>query len=854
MFLLHEAFGRPGPLVENILAIRNFEGVQGTLNTAQLPHGEISGNTVVSELGVFGAPVAVARYLGNERIPLEVPPFVPPTSTLAPTPTSDFAYLTITVPFQNVRTGPGLNYPILGQLREGTQTQVIGANLEFTWVAIEFRGTLGWLSRSILDLTGNTRNIPVIAAPPSPTPFPTATLPPPPTSTPFPISIYVIAPQAGNQVSGTVLVSGSAIYPNLQSFAIEVGQDPNPTNIWILINEQTFPVFNGTLATWNTTSIPDGIYQLRLEVLLRDGTRLTTISNGIRVSNTQPTPIPPQPVTPIVAPPIAAFSTNAVLGTAPFTVTFTNRSFGRVDGLRWDFGDGTFGNQTNPVHTYNAAGQYTVILTASGPGGQDTAISFITVLQPTATPTATMTFTPTRIPTITSTWTAMPTNTPTMTTTAVPSTATNTPTSTPTATALPPTATRTPSPTMTTTAVPPTATNTPTSTPTATHTPTMTTTAVPPTATETPTETAVPPTATETPTLTPTETATQVPPTATETPTLTPTETATEVPPTLTETPTSTPTETATELPPTLTETPTLTPTETATELPPTLTETATETEIPETENPLASIPVLPNVSDMQQRLRSIYEAGLSQGKRPTVFAVAGDASIAQEGFLDPFASAGAYSLDEASQPLQSIVDWYNLTAVNGGSSYSHDSVAVDVTWTSQELVNPDNRASVCVEGENPLGCELRLSQAGVVIISIGRNDALQMTDPNLFRDALQTAVNTALEQGVILVLVTIQPINDPTTSEQVNVLNAIIVEIANENQIPMINSWRHFTSLPDNGLGSDGFSPGVAPTGPGDLTASAVNIYGLNALNFDVLTTLNALHNTVFPDAAPPQ
>jgi hypothetical protein len=146
------------------------------------------------------------------------------------------------------------------------------------------------------------------------------------------------------------------------------------------------------------------------------------------------------------------------------------------------------------------------------------------------------------------------------------------------------------------------------------------------------------------------------------------------------------------------------------------------------------------------------------------------------------------------------------------------------------------------------------LSQASVVIISVGRNDAIEMTDPNLFRDGLQTALNTALEQGVIPVLVTIQPINDPAISEQVNGLNAIIVELANGNQIPMINSWRHFTSLPDNGLGGDGFTPSVAPNGSGDLTASAVNTYGLNAFNFDVLTTLNALHNTVFPDAATPQ
>jgi hypothetical protein len=49
-----------------------------------------------------------------------------------------------------------------------------------------------------------------------------------------------------------------------------------------------------------------------------------------------------------------------------------------------------------------------IVLRASGPGGQETAISFITVLQPTASPTATRTITATGTASSTSTWTAIP--------------------------------------------------------------------------------------------------------------------------------------------------------------------------------------------------------------------------------------------------------------------------------------------------------------------------------------------------------------------------------------------------------------------------------------------------------------
>ena len=46
------------------------------------------------------------------------------------------------------------------------------------------------------------------------------------------------------------------------------------------------------------------------------------------------------------------------------TVTFTNSS-NNATSYNWDFGDGNFSTETNPVHTYAADGEYTVTLTAT---------------------------------------------------------------------------------------------------------------------------------------------------------------------------------------------------------------------------------------------------------------------------------------------------------------------------------------------------------------------------------------------------------------------------------------------------------------------------------------------------------
>ncbi|MCA9883735.1 MAG: ABC transporter substrate-binding protein [Anaerolineae bacterium] len=186
--LLATAIGNPGTLTQNLANLDAVRGVQGELSTSELLVGELSNNVAVTELGAFGAPELIVRYSGNtmvvdtedeEPIATQV---AQATFTPAPTATPDSPYLIVTRAVQNVRSGPGLNYDIIGQLQEGDTAQVIGANIDFSWVVISFRGGQGWLSRGILDLFGNVNQIPIIAPPPTPTPPPaTAT----PTAEPF---------------------------------------------------------------------------------------------------------------------------------------------------------------------------------------------------------------------------------------------------------------------------------------------------------------------------------------------------------------------------------------------------------------------------------------------------------------------------------------------------------------------------------------------------------------------------------------------------------------------------------------------------------------------------------------------
>ncbi len=93
--------------------------------------------------------------------------------------------------------------------------------------------------------------------------------------------------------------------------------------------------------------------------------------------------------------PVAGFVGSPTTGTEPLTVNFTNQSTDATS-YSWDFGDGGTSTATNPSYTYNAAGTYTVTLTATNSCGSDQLVrtNYITV-DPCVAPTANFTGTPT---------------------------------------------------------------------------------------------------------------------------------------------------------------------------------------------------------------------------------------------------------------------------------------------------------------------------------------------------------------------------------------------------------------------------------------------------------------------------
>ena len=87
-----------------------------------------------------------------------------------------------------------------------------------------------------------------------------------------------------------------------------------------------------------------------------------------------------------IAPPSANFSATPLSGNVPLAVTFYIANTSNITGCSWNYGDGQTGSSCagSHSHIYNSAGDYSVSLTVSGPGGSDsrTHTNYIAVSQP----------------------------------------------------------------------------------------------------------------------------------------------------------------------------------------------------------------------------------------------------------------------------------------------------------------------------------------------------------------------------------------------------------------------------------------------------------------------------------------
>ncbi len=253
----------------------------------------------------------------------------------------------------NIRSGPGVNFPVIGFARDGDEGEIVGRSADNRWWAAAVPSApdgIGWASADFVIAT-NAENVPVIeVAPPVvivPTAAPSPTPPPPPTATPVPEISFRADRTNINQGECTTLRWS---VQNIQA-------------VWVYPQGERFESFPRT-GQGSEQVCPTTTTTYEMRVLHRDG---TVVFRQVTINVTQPIASP--------QPPIETPADDALVGTRWEVVNYNNGRDALVSPLldtrlTMEFGSGGSLSGSSGCNTYTTSYQINgSSITIGLPGG-----------------------------------------------------------------------------------------------------------------------------------------------------------------------------------------------------------------------------------------------------------------------------------------------------------------------------------------------------------------------------------------------------------------------------------------------------------------------------------------------------
>ncbi len=200
-------------------------------------------------------------------------------------------------------------------------------------------------------------------------------------------------------------------------------------------------------------------------------------------------------------------------------------------------------------------------------------------------------------------------------------------------------------------------------------------------------------------------------------------------------------------------------------------------------------VPVIPEVSE---KMRDVYALGQELGNDPHAFSIVGDCQNVSAYFLADFEHPLQYDLGEYGY-LQEVIDQFT-------GSFGRERAAVRGGYNVASVLSPMwADPDFCEKGETPLQCEDRMQNPSIVLISM--ETWWEGRPAETYENYLRQVVEYWLENGVVPILAT-----KADNLEGDNSLNASIVRVAQDYDVPLWNFWLAVQPLPDHGLTEDAF------------------------------------------------
>lgn len=100
-----------------------------------------------------------------------------------------------------------------------------------------------------------------------------------------PAEALISQPKQGEVVQGVVQVTGTASATGFAGYDLAFAFENSASQNWFSISSSNQPVNNDVLGSWDTTTITDGDYSLKLTIRLQDGTQQEAIVQHVLVRN-----------------------------------------------------------------------------------------------------------------------------------------------------------------------------------------------------------------------------------------------------------------------------------------------------------------------------------------------------------------------------------------------------------------------------------------------------------------------------------------------------------------------------------------------------------------------------------------
>jgi hypothetical protein len=185
-----------------------------------------------------------------------------------------------------------------------TSLEVVYEDVLYEWDTTAFPDGFYDLRVRAIDDSGNYTESFVLglevrnARPPTPTPNPNATegvasplLVPTPTPTPderrqSPGGLGFYAPDAGAVIRGkTAIVATAVALPDRPFARYELHMSRSGVEDWLWLYDSPHPAWQSPIYNWDTTQVPDGLYDLRLRVVYKDSNYDEFFLRNLSVAN-----------------------------------------------------------------------------------------------------------------------------------------------------------------------------------------------------------------------------------------------------------------------------------------------------------------------------------------------------------------------------------------------------------------------------------------------------------------------------------------------------------------------------------------------------------------------------------------